>query len=186
MLHLMFCFRECLLLCVADHVTAKFMLGKSQACLTYVVLQPRGNKYFSYFPSSTVRLMGVFFPASSHSLFLWAPFSFTQFDKRNRLFQITLLWTKISVSSSSPLLQYLQSHQGDLKKKKKKAVETSIQTFVQLEKKKIIKPIAASEADDRCMCGKCTQVHACLCPYKSTVQDQNTMPYILALIQVQI
>lgn len=115
----MFCFRECLLLCVADHATAKFMLGKSQACLTYVVLQPRRNKYFSYFPSSTVRLMGVFFPASSHSLFLWAPFSFTQFDKRNRLFQITLLWTKISVSTSSPLLQYLQSHQGDLKKKKK-------------------------------------------------------------------
>lgn len=181
----MFCFRECLLLCVADHATAKFMLGKSQACLTYVVLQPRRNKYFSYFPSSTVRLMGVFFPASSHSLFLWAPFSFTQFDKRNRLFQITLLWTKISVSTSSPLLQYLQSHQGDLKKKKKGSWNKH-SNICATGKKKIIKPIAASEADDRCMCGKRTQVHACLCPYKSTVQDQNAMPYILALIQVQI
>lgn len=135
----MFRFRESALLCVAEHVTARFMLGKSQPCLTYVVLQPSRNKYFSYFPSSTVGVVVLFciWPQHLASFPLGLFLTFTQFDKRNRLFQITSLLMKSLVSISLPLVQDVQSHQKDLKKNNK-----------------FFKSLLASQAENRFMNGK--------------------------------
>lgn len=121
------------------------MPGKSQASLTYVVLQPTRNKYFNYFPSSTFRMMFFCFKPQSFPLGL----SFTQCDlikikNKKRLFQRASLWMKSLVNISSPIEQDLQSHQGDLQKNKHTP---------------FFKSVVPSELNDRFTHGKCTQAY---------------------------
>lgn len=165
----MFCFGECLLLHVAEYVTVKFILLKSQACLTYVVLQPSRNKYFSYFPSSAVRLM-LFF------CFETQPFPLGLFHLHNlikeTLSQITSFKWKAWLAFPSPLCKITKATKEISNKTFKKTFETTIQTFVQLRgwgkqtnnKHTHFSDLWNPEAGHRFLKGKCTQVYISLHP----------------------